>query len=40
MPPNIAAPIAMLARIVIAAARMRNSRSGISAASPMARSAR
>ena len=40
MPPNIAMPIAMLARMVIEAARIRNSRNGIRASSPIARSAR
>ena len=40
MPPNIAAPIATLARMVMAAARIRNSLSGIRAASPIARSAK
>ena len=40
MPPNIAAPMATLARIVMAAAGIRNSRSGMRASSPMARSAR
>ena len=39
MPPNIAMPTITLAAIVTAAARIRKSRSGISAASPIVRSA-
>ena len=39
MPPNIAMPMITLAAIVTAATRMRNIRSGISAASPIACSA-
>ena len=40
MPPNMAIPTTTLAEIVTDAARLRNIRNGISAASAMARSAR